>query len=243
MKRIFKLTAMCLFTVLLVTGCAMKTEYEIKVENNKNVKVEVVAASDDEMIDQMISTKKGDANGTTYTDKERWELIESGETTKSAGNFTDYKLKKYDKDGYKGYLYSINLGKIDNLINDTDDVLTLDKIGKDSKIFSKDGDVYTLKVRISDAQESQKTQYESMIDFDFILKVTLPTKAKSNNATEVKGNTYIWDLTKAETIELSFDFNGVKTGLNPVMIAGGVCALAGIGICVFVLVNKKKKTK
>ena len=248
MKKLFKLATMSLAVIVLATGCAMKAEYGIKIDKDKNVKLEIVSAMDNEFIDQSMNMGNSLSNGEnndntetkTYTDEERWEFLESDEREDSAGNFEGFEKAKYDKDGYKGYTYTKNLGEIDKLIADKDEVVTLDKLGADSKIFTKKGDVYTLNVKVGDDQSKEIEEYGSLITFDAKLKVTLPTKAKSNNATSVDGNTYTWDLTKAKTIELSFDFNNSKSN-NIIMIAGCVCAVAAIGICTFVLIKKKQK--
>jgi LPXTG-motif cell wall-anchored protein len=245
-KKIFKLSAMCLAVVVLATGCAMKTEYGIKVGSDKKVKIEVLSAMDDEMIDGMLgmgtsmsSDSTSSSETKTYTDAERWEYLESGKANE-AGDFKDFEKTKYDKDGYKGYTYSLNLGDIENLVAESSDETALDSLGKDAKIFTKKGDVYSLNLKVSDDQSAEMEQYASMIQFDLKLKVTLPNKAKTNNATSVDGNTYTWDLTKAKTIELSFDFNGSKSN-NIVLIAGAACAVIAIGIGVFVLTKKKQK--
>lgn len=232
MKRTFKLATM-LFVVLLVTGCGMKAEYGIKIGKDRNVNLEFVVAQDNELIDAMSGKSDG-----SNTDDARWEYLESQQSSEDA-DFKDFEKVKYDKDGYKGYTYKLELGDIEKLVKDGE-AADIDSLGKDSKIFTKKGDVYSLNIKLSDDQSSELEEYASQINFDLKLKVTLPVKAKSNNATSVDGTTYTWDLTKAKSVELSFDFNGAKS-TNMVLIAGGICAVVGIGICVFVLVNKKKK--
>ena len=232
MKRTFKLATM-LFVVLLVTGCGMKAEYGIKIGKDKNVNLEFVVAQDDELIDAMSGKSDG-----SNTDDARWEYLESQQSSEDA-DFKDFEKVKYDKDGYKGYTYKLALGNIENLVKDGD-ATDIDSLSKDSKMFTKKGDVYSLNIKLSDDQSSELEQYASSINFDLKLKVTLPVKAKSNNATSVEGTTYTWDLTKAKSIELSFDLNGAKSN-NVVLIVGGVCAVAAIAIGVVVLTKKKNK--
>ena len=241
MKRFFKLATLSLMVVLLVTGCGMKAEYGIKVGKDKKVTLEFLVAQDDEMIDAMLdmgSSMSDDSSSEakTHTDKERWEYLNSSE---ESDDFKDFKKTKYDKDGFKGYTYTLDMGDIDNLVADSKEKLAIDSIGKDAKLFTKDGDVYKLNIKLGDSDTSQMEQYASSVDFDIKVKVTLPNKAKSNNATEVKGTTYTWDLTKAKSIDLSFDLNGASSNMNIVMIAGAVCAVVAIGIGVVVLTKKK----
>lgn len=238
MKRFFKLATLCMVVALFVTGCGMKAEYGIKVGKDKKVSLEFVVAQDNEMIDAMLGMGQDSDSGKTYTDKERWEYLEKSDEDDS--DFKDFKKVKYDKDGYKGYTYTLDLGDIDKLVAEGDEKIAIDSVGKDSKLFTKKGDVYTLNIELGAEDAAQMEQYKSSVDFDLTMKVTLPNKAKSNNATSVKGNTYTWDLTKAKTIELSFDFNGAKSN-NIVLIAGCACAVVAIGIGVYVLTKKKNK--
>ena len=93
----------------------------------------------------------------------------------------------------------------------------------------------------SNQDTEQMNQYNGSVNFDVKLKVKLPNKAKSNNATEVNGTTYIWDLTKVKDVKLSFTLD--DSGTNTVLIIGGGCALAAIVICGCALVLSKKKNK
>lgn len=235
MKKFFKLATLCMMIALLVTGCGMKEEVSIKIGKDKKVELEMIVAQDDEMIDAMIGMGQESEEGKTYTDEERWQYLESSEED---GDFKDFKKVKYNKDGYKGYTYTLSLGDIDKLVAKSKDKVSIDDLGKDAKLFTKKGDVYTLNIELGEDQAAQMEQYKSSVNFDLTMKVTLPNKAKSNNATKVDGNTYTWDLTKAKSIELSFDLSG-KSSTNIVMIAGGICAVVAIGICALVLVKKK----
>ena len=235
MKRFFKLATLCMVVALFVTGCGMKEEIGIKIGKDKKVSIEMIIAQDNEMIDAMLSMGQDSEDGKTYTDKDRWEYLENSESDES---YQDFKKVKYDKDGYKGYTYTLDLGDIENLVAEGDKI-SIEDLGKDSKFFTKKGDVYTLNIELGSDQAQQKEQYKSSVDLDITMKVTLPNKAKSNNATKVDGNTYIWDLTKAKSIELSFDLTGKSSNNNSVLIAGAACAVVAIGIGVVVLTKKK----
>ena len=80
-------------------------------------------------------------------------------------------------------------------------------------------------------------EYASQLKMDATFKITLPNKAKSNNATSVDGNTYIWDLTKTQNLELSFTIGNDN---SKIIIIGGICG-AAIIICGCALVISKKK--
>lgn len=235
MKKLFKLATLCLAVVLL-TGCGMKAEYGIKISKDKDVTIEITSAQDDEMIDYSITNGQ---EGQDVTDEQRWEYLE--EQAKEDDSYKDYERVKYDKDGYKGYTYKLKAGKIEDLVADGDAV-EFDKLGENNKLFTKKGNVYSMNVKVSDEEANQIKQYAQYVNFDLKLTVTLPNKAKSNNATTVDGNTYTWDLTKLDDkgIELSFEFGGSNSN-NIMLIAGGACAVIAIGICAFVLIKKKQK--
>ena len=246
MKK-FKLLVISALLVTLVTGCKMKAEYSFNISKNGDVNVEIVSAMDDELIDSMInmgnsfeSNEESTDEEKTYTDKERWEYVEKN--SEEDPSYKDYKKEKYDEDGYKGYTYTLKLGKIDDLIAKNDEVVSFDKLEKDAKIFTKKGNTYTLKIKLSEEETEQVKQYNGSVAFDLKLKVKLPGKAKSNNATEVDGTTYIWDLTKADDIDLSFTLDG-KSSDNKILIIGAVCAGTAIVICGCALVLSKKKNK
>ena len=242
MKKL-KLLAISALLVTVVTGCKMKAEYGITISKDSDVKISVISAMDDEMIDAMINM--GDSSGSEssdkdHTDKERWEYVEKN--SEEDESYKDYKKEKYEEDGFKGYTYTADLGKIDDLVAKDDKSVDFDEIGKDAKIFTKKGDVYSLIVKLSDDDTKQVEQYSGSVGFDLKLKVKLPSKAKSNNATEVDGTTYIWDLTKVKDIKLSFALNA-KSSNNNVLIIGAACAGAAIviGGCALVLSKKKNK--
>ena len=237
MKK-FKLFVVALIAMVLATGCAMKTEYGIKIGNDKSVKLEFLVAQDNEMIDAMLNMAGGEGE---HTDKERWNYLESN--GKENTDFKDFKKVKYDKNGFKGYTYTLDLGKIDDLVADSVEAVDFEKIGNGSKIFTKEGDVYKLNIKSSDDDNQQMEQYKDSVKFDVTLKVTLPEKAKSNNATKVDGTTYTWDLTKTADIDLAFELTGkaATKDNNKIIIIGAACAGAAIVIGVVALTLTKKK--
>lgn len=244
MKRLFKLGTLSLVVALLVTGCGMKAEYGINIAKDKTVSLEFIVAQDNEMIDAMLNMGNSDEdsdnnsnNQKTYTDEERWKYLES--SNEESDDFKDFKKEKYDKDGYKGYIYKLDLGNIDQLVADTNAKTDFESINKEAKIFSKKGDTYSINLKTSDQNSAQMEQYKDSVNFDVKLVVTLPNKAKSNNATSVKGNTYTWDLTKAKSIELEFVFGSSDN--NIVLYVGISILVIGALAVLFIILNKKKK--
>ena len=237
MKKIFKITTLLIVAALFTTGCATKAEYGFKITKDKKVSLEVISALDNEYIDGLMSM--GEDESKEYTDADRWAFLEKDDYDDNAGDFEGYKKEKYDKDGFKGYVYTADLGNIDDLIADNNEATDIEKIGETKKLFTKKGNSYALNLKLSDDQQNSMSQYAEMIVFNAQVKVTLPNKAKSNNATSVEGNTYIWDLTKAKTVEIEFDLN--KSNLPMILgVCGGVVVLGAI-VCA-VVVSKRKKS-
>ena len=238
MKKVLNQIFLFLVIGLILTGCTMKAEYGIEIDSNKNVKLQFIVAQDDEMIDALMDMGNTDdtEQEKKHTDAERWAYLESSQEEDS--DFKDFKKAKYDKDGFKGYVYTMDFGNIDNLVADSKETIDIDSIDADSKIFTKDGETYKLNVKLSNDETSQMEQYAEQVAFDVKMKVTLPTKAKSNNATTVNGTTYTWDLTKASSIDLSFDFNGSSS--NKTLLIVGIAAVVVICICIFLITKKKK---
>ena len=139
MKKL-KLLVISALLVTLVTGCGMKAEYSIKIGKDKDVKLEFLVAQDDEMIDAMLdmANSGSDSEDKKYTDKDRWAYLEDSDEEND--DFKDFKQNKYDKDGYKGYVYTLNLGSIDKLVAKKGEAIDFNSVEKGSKLFTKSGD-------------------------------------------------------------------------------------------------------
>jgi len=246
MKRFLKTISVCMLAVFMLAGCAMKSEYGIVIDKNKNVNLEFIVAYDNEMLDGLMNSGNYMSNSSDsisnqqHTDAERWAYIDNKNEKEDSG-YKSFDKEKYDKDGFKGYIYKTSLGNIDNLINDNDNKIDIDKIGKSNNIFIKDADTYILNIKVSDSDNNQMNQYASSIKFDAKLKVTLPKEAISNNATEVDGNTYIWDLTKTSEIELRFKLDNAPNTI--LMICIKAIAVIAIELVFLLLMNKLYKIK
>ena len=243
MKKGFKLMALA-FIAILLAGCKMKANYQIEIGKDKNVTLQFIVAYDDEMIDTMISMKdsgnSSSSSSSTHTDQERWDYLES--SANEGDSYKDFKKEKYDKDGFKGYTYTLSLGNIDNLVADGN-ATDIDKIGKDSKIFTKSGNVYKINIKQSDSDVQQFNQYKSSIGFDVNMVVKLPSEAKSNNATSVDKTTYTWDLTQTNSVDLEFELANNNTTIIIIIVAAAVAVIAIVGGVVFFITKKKKEDK
>ena len=226
MKSKIKSLVLLLVAVVLITGCTMKENVNMKISSNKDVKASIIIAMDDEMIDAMISMKESgslnpdESEKKTYTDEERWKYLESDDSALEVPD--DFTTKKYDKDGFKGYVAEKNLGSIDNLstteagerqniVSDSDDEFFV------GKLFIKDGTKYSSNMKIDLGDEAQDmSSYESYgAVFDMKLVIEFPKVPLSHNANEVSsdGKTLSWNLLKNQDVDFTFDFgkNGKVT--------------------------------
>lgn len=214
MKRITKVL-LVLITIVLITGCTLKDNIKMTISSNKDIKVKMIMAMDDEMIDSMMSMNDlGETDEKKeYTDKERWEYLESDDND-TFDISDDYDVEKYDQDGFKGYVATKSLGKIDALTTtqatERVNILEDDDMFK-GNIFIKNGTEYKSNMKVDMADDEQNIDsYESYgAIFDMKLVIEFPTVPLSHNAQEVStdGKTLTWDLLKTKDIDFTFDFN------------------------------------
>lgn len=215
MKKISKLFVL-FFAVVLLAGCGMKENFNLKIQSDKKVNLEIKILMDDEMIDTMISMNNlddesdlDDASDKTYTDEERWKYLE--ENFKEDESTKDYKFERLTEGSYKGYKVVVGPTDIDKITGTGEKVnlAEMDEL-EDNSLFTKSGDVYTSNITYNmDADEYNLDDYSSQMDFFTItFDVTLPNKSISNNADKVSddGLTLSWDLSKASNKNIDFSF-------------------------------------
>ena len=246
MKKIFLL----LMGVMLLTGCEMKSEQVITINNDKSMEISGDAAMDYELIDAMLST--GDSFDEETYETETKEYTQEERLQKFKEMITDKSINEndiYDDGNFIGYKFTSKIDNIDNLIGDTQNITTndLSKITT-QKMFTKEGNTYKGKIIISkgdedEEQNRQENNASSGIKITNNFTVNLSSKALSNNATTVSedGKTLTWDLTKdIQTIE--FEFN-LGTNYNMFIIAGIAIVVVLIIVLLITALIKKSKSK
>lgn len=246
MKKIFLL----LMGVMLLTGCEMKSEQVITINNDKSMEISGDAAMDYELIDAMLST--GDSFDEETYETETKEYTQEERLQKFKEMITDKSINEndiYDDGNFIGYKFTSKIDNIDNLIGDTQNITTndLSKITT-QKMFTKEGNTYKGKIIISkgdedEEQNRQENNASSGIKITNNFTVNLPSKALSNNATTVSedGKTLTWDLTKdIQTIEFKFNLG---TNYNMFIIAGIAIVVVLIIVLLITALIKKSKSK
>ena len=233
MKKYLKVLLVLVFSVLVITGCKMKTDIEFEI-NKEDMKLNAIYAFDDEFIDFMIEYNK-DSNITTtmvdengnpdfskvpkHTDQERWDFIENsddeGNSVFGSIDVNDkYELKKYDRDGLKGYVITFPMGKLDDYSvpsaskkYDLAELFSGEELPANAPLFIKDGNTYksnmTYKVTDTTEVEQMKEYLEANIVFN------LPNPASSNNALKTSNNnkTLTFDMFKGGDINFTFTYD------------------------------------
>lgn len=263
MKKLQKILFTFIF-IAFISGCAMKQEINMKINKNKSMEMSYISAFDDEFIDMMIESDNDDylnddenvdenfdgSFGVTkeYTDEERWAFLEKsvkdGENSlfKEAGQ-KNLKAEKYEKDGFKGYIFTGKVENIDKITVTKESELTANDITEisDSKLFVKNKGIYKAILPIDTDDEYDTSSMPSNMGIDMKLTVTLPSKAISSNATYVSddGKTLTWDLTKTKD-DITFEF---KFPVNMILISSLIVGLIIVFVIVAVTIisNKKKK--
>ena len=266
MKRIVKSAMILIMTLVFLVGCTMKENIVFKISSDKKMTVKLIVAMDDEMIDAMINmgedssafseepTKKEQKK---HTDEERWKYLNEGDNKMSEPP-EGFKSEKYEKDGFKGYVYSKEVGTIDdvskesaseryNLLdsskdekeddNDESSDVDMESLLKET-LFIKKGNKYSSNMTLKSEQSASTADYEKYgASFDMKFVLELPNKPISNNATSVSedGKTLSWDLLKNGDIDVEFELGG-----SNILLYVGIGAVALIVICGIVFALKKK---
>ena len=240
MKRL-KIVAVLLI-MLLLTGC-MKSKTEVTVNSNGSVDVAYTTAVSKKVMEDLESmgdSGNSSSNTQTLSDEDKKTLEDKG-----------YKIEEYDDGTYSGFKVSKHYNSIDDISSADEVEISTNLVDDDdSKLFTvKKGffaSTYKAKITSNKEKESydeiksyQTEEYAKYFEgLDLSYNVTLPSKAKSNNATEVNGNTYTWNLATFDQDAIEYEF----TLLNIKNIAI-VCVGAALIICGIVFIVFKKKTK
>lgn len=244
MKKSIKLLALA-FIMLLFSGC-MKARTDITVNSNGSLDYTYTVAMSTKVQESMKNYGDSDDDSTqtngTLTEEQKEEAKKHG-----------FDIQDYDKDGFKGYTVTKHFNSIDE-VSTEDDITSTTALSQvdNIKLFTvKKGflkNTYIAKVTFDsekDSNESTKQydqeQYKEYFEgLDISYNITLPTNAKSSNATNVDGKKLSWDLTKFDKEKIEFEFEMLNTN-NLIILIGGICAVVAIVCGVVVLVLKKKK--
>ena len=233
MKKGIKLLALS-FVMLLFTGC-VKYNVDMTINSDKSMDFKLTTAMAD-------SVKSYFGEQTSDGEKDKEEAKNNG-----------FDVEDYKEDGYTGYTVKKHYNNIDDLSTTEDVTANISTNDKDVKLFKINkgflSTTYkaTFKSDSADSITSQTQSYkdnesykEYMKGFEVKFVVNLPSKAKSNNATNVSndGKTLEWDLTQTPNVEFEFEMTNTT---NLIIVIVAAIVVIGGAICVVAFVLKKKK--
>ena len=210
MKKKVTLLFAVLLALVIMAGCSMKELISVNITKDGKASMEVVMAYGDETIDQLMAMSAS-GESKTFTDEERWAYLESGSTDQTYDE--KFTTERYEEEGYKGFkLVAKDLSISDLVYESGDSEVNANNIASEGKLFTKNGNEYTMEFTGSDSDSSSTITSGSGDEIVMKISITLPAPAKSNNATEVSEDklTYTWDLLKAESAKLVFELDEVK---------------------------------
>lgn len=263
MKKSVKFLMLAVMFVTLLTGCQMKEQFSMKITSDKELNYELIIAMDEEFINGMLSMKNGmsslsaldeedSSDADEYTSEDQWKYLE--ETILSNNKVKNgLKYRKYEEEKFKGYIFTIISGNLDDYTKDSDsrvDIISLTNSGdfSDAVLFTKSGEKYISNMKYDITKDDSYNElsssgYMSTGDmFKAELTISLPNKAISNNASEVSkdGKTLTWDLVnKSGDIELKFNLS--KSSNTIIYVVAGVACVVVAGA--LIVLTKKKNTQ
>jgi len=191
MKYIKIILFICL--IFALTGCSV--EYTVNINEDKSISEKVVASEKTNKL-EAITRQKGDG-AVEYiyqmykrkNDDVELTTINSNEVTSTTASVSYKNIETYAS----------------NFSNDIFDQPIITK--KDNKVTFILNQTEPL---------SNESSYSHIYD-DITIKINVPFKVKDNNADEVSGNYYIWNIKKdstLKTIKLVYDEGNLKNNLN-----------------------------
>lgn len=265
MKKIKNLLVI-VSAVILLTGCSMKYENNMKISNEGKMDFTIVSAFDKELIKNLMSfgdetPVEGEKPAETGpTVEEMKTYLAENETSEVDRAALGYTKTPYESGEFLGYQFTATIPNIDTV--SSEEAVTLDMSTllegttpvTSQKMFQKQGTVYSATfVFDADTQTSSGTegekpgtdysQYLSQMIMDFKYIITLPQAPLENNATSVSedGKTLTWNLNSTGKTNINFKFELPKTvatatTTNFLNLSDEMMLYIGIGAIVIVIV-------
>lgn len=232
-----------LVTIILLTGCTIKNENDMFIDENGNMNYEIIIAFDREFLRNVINMNNFNNDDLIEITDDVMKEFVMNDATIRVSYLDGLEKQEYIDNNYIGTKYIYKVDDIDT-ISDTNDVAV--NLGNyqstekliNQKLFTKSSYKYSANF-IFDLQSN--ANYEG-INYITKFKLTLPGKAIKHNATRVSGDgrTLIWDLSNT-TNEVYFSFSLKGNKINYI-----VCIISIIFVIVTtlaILINKKEVNK
>lgn len=221
MKKTIALIIMLLVILITFSGCA-KVNYEVEINKDGSGKITYIYG---------ISKEK--LGGST-------DLVEQFvETMKEQAEENDYKVEIYEDEKNSGFKASKHL---ENLSEE----FSLEEAFGEEYVKDADNNKINLEKSLWKTKYSQNAELDLTnlkdTNIEMAYKIKLPTKAKTNNATEVSenGKELTWNLKSGEINRV--DFVAEEINIMPTVSIVGVVIVA-VTVTVIIILKKKQVTK
>lgn len=220
MKKTIALIIMLLIILITFSGCA-KVNYEVEINKDGSGEItyiygiskEKLGGSTD-LVEQFVETMKEQAEENNYN-------VEIYEDEKNSG----FKASKHLENLSEEFSLEETFGE--EYVKDTEN----NKINIEKGLW---------KTKYSQNAELDLTNLKDT-NIEMSYKIKLPTKTKTNNATEVfeNGKELTWNLKSGEINRI--EFVAEEINVVPIVIVIGV--VIAVAVTVFIILNKKHVTK
>lgn len=221
MKKTIGIVLILLVMLVTLTGC-VSVNYEVKVNRNGSGDISYVYAFSQDTLksfnisaEDMVQVMKEQAQENGYK-------VEPYETEELAGFKASKHLKNLNKE------FSLQEAFGDEYIKDNEN----NTIKIEKSLFT---------TKYSQNAEIDLTSIQEMAsEVQMQYKITLPAKAKTNNASEVEklGKTLTWNLEGGKVNKV--EFTAIQINILPIII---ILAAVIIVATVFIILKRKKVTK
>lgn len=243
MKKYLKIV-LSLVLVFSLTGC-VKYNMNMEVKQDKSVDLELIYAIDYSGMSQFGDAEEAEAEFDEGINVDDYDFL-----NKNGFKVEQFKDESNNKK-YTGIKITKTYKSIDDITKEEDKTIDINKVLSeeetfdDSQFFSKKGNTYKASLLFDfkgGSIDGEEVNMSSMSDsFEMKYTIKLPSKAKTNNATEVSkdGKTLTWNLKYGEKNQVDFTFD-LDNNSNMIMYVGiGAFALAIVGSVALVLSKKK----
>lgn len=254
MKNRNVLTKLCILFLIIIlsTGC-VKYNTTMDIHNDKSMDLTILFAVEEELYDPkdktMDSNKRllRDANFNVQNyDKDKYKGFIAKKHFNNIDDYSSTSNVTYTLEGFydpekseasfftvkKGLLkdtYTFKINELENDYSSFGDEEEIDELEDDNDIDTYTESTYT---------DSSFDDYEKLLsglEMNFV--INLGTKANSHNATKVDGTTYTWDLSKSDTVNITFDIYNTM----PIYVITGILVLISVVLIGLDIIRKNKE--
>lgn len=238
------LTRLAVFSVvaLLLSGCTLRTWFDINVEEDGSGSFEVTMAFDEEFQALMEQETEGEVD---WTDPESWE--ETDGAGFSPEEFPEgAEIRPYTEDGFEGFTVSVpfdSLEEFDEMVGEmqegSEDAFPFHVTSSDGRFeLTTEGEIFEAAEEELSGEDAEMIPDEMLARlFDIQVRASLPGELVSHNADEVtEDGTLVWRVDPlAEREETPQAVSEVSQGSWLIWILIGAVVVVAAAVAVIAL--------